>query len=48
MRTNRVSRDEGVALRNFANTPKNLTFAVVVYVNKQLKIGAEDGGNKWQ
>jgi hypothetical protein len=43
----RVTR-EGVALRNFANTPKNLTFAVVVYVNKRLNMGAEDGGNKQQ
>ena len=48
MRTDRVTRDDGVALRNFANTPKNLTFAVVVYVNKRLNIRAEDGSNKRQ
>jgi hypothetical protein len=44
----RVTRDEGVALRNFANTPKNLMFAVVVYVNKRLNRGAEDGSKKRQ
>jgi len=48
MRTDRVTRDEGVSLRNFANTPKNQTFAVAVYVNKRLNMGAEDGSNKQQ
>jgi hypothetical protein len=48
MRTDKVTRDEDVAFRNFANTPKNVTFAVVVYVNNRLNIGAEDGSNRRQ
>jgi hypothetical protein len=42
----RDMRDEGVALRNFAITPKNLTFTAVMYVNKRLNIGAGIDGRR--